>query len=648
MPIGTLTMILANVGLSLFNNWQGSKQNAELQRKKEEFDRAVMENQRERMWKLMREGQELTLQMEKERHQQRLDDLKSDFDNLVKRLAYDATISHWPLKVLPMVMKNQALGNLLAKQEEGVALHCILTPSNNLPFNRAVLPVVERELESFCNQHWSTMTTHPILFYSGAWNGVSDPTGTQIESLKSALGNLPTLLIAPYFRPNDGKLTFQINIWGVGASATDKYENVQVIEPTDYQRDYTFDCKYEEDAELVDNATEDIVPYLQCLIGYFADTYFWSAFGHAPQLPVLIVNGTINTDGMPYLINDSREYYDELLITSEKKSLEQPFAEDNLLNLYDGASVLWDENMQKAKLEDCFVEYCNRKFGNNFLDIQDAFEADLFTINDLAFVETFFHIYKFERYKCVITNLFNDLNRINFDYAILNSTDIQELERLALEEKNAVAMYRLGEIYEYSIGTKYNKILSDKYYEMSFQNRFILAVCWQNPTKYTLFKRSFRYLRQANVIQAWVLVAKYCLKEFNSFPVSIIPKEVITSHPFLMHQLAKANVEAKVNVAYAEQLLLCAADSGYIESQELLCNLYKEGNVLKENPQSHFKYAEKMMMQRSPLGTYLVALCYLKGYGTKKSSKVVLVLLEKAIEYGSKDALRIKSIINQI
>ena len=49
---------------------------------------------------------------------------------------------------------------------------------------------------------------------------------------------MPTLLITPFFRPNDGKLVFQIHLWGVGASNTDKFD-IPEIEPTDFQRQFT-------------------------------------------------------------------------------------------------------------------------------------------------------------------------------------------------------------------------------------------------------------------------------------------------------------------------------------------------------------------------------------------------------------------------
>ena len=84
------------------------------------------------------------------------------------------------------------------------------------------------------------------------------------------------------------------------------------------------------------------------MIGYMADTYFWASSGLAPHLPLLVTNGTINTDGMKYLVSDSREYYDQLLLTSEEKAKENPFMQQNLLNLCRGTADLWDEEYKKA------------------------------------------------------------------------------------------------------------------------------------------------------------------------------------------------------------------------------------------------------------------------------------------------------------
>lgn len=356
MAIGAITMILANVGLQIYNNWCGSRQNAALQQKREEFERAAKERNTEQMWRLMREGQELTLQLEKEKHADRLNELKDEVDHLLEKLTYETTISNWPLKVLPIVMKNQAFGNLLANQEENVAMHVIFTRSNYDKFNKLVFPIVEKQLEQYCDKHWSTMTDHPILFYSGAWKPAVNPTDVQVMAMREELKNLPTLLITPFFRPGDGKLVFQLHMWGVGANSTDKFD-VPEIESTDFQRSFNNQDDYDNEEGLLDEIVEDLVPYLECIIGYMADTYFWSSAGLAPHLPLLVTNGTINTDGMKYLVDDSREYYDQLLLESEENVKQNPFMQQNLLNLFEGSAELWDEGTRKEKLEDIRKNY---------------------------------------------------------------------------------------------------------------------------------------------------------------------------------------------------------------------------------------------------------------------------------------------------
>lgn len=351
MAIGAITMILANVGLQIYNNWCGSRQNAGLQQKREEFERAAKDRNTEHMWRLMREGQELTLQLEKEKHADRLKELKDEVDHLLEKLTYETFIINWPLKVLPIVMKNQAFGNLLANQEEKVAMHAIFTRSNYDKFNKLVYPVVEKQLEQYCDKHWSTMSDHPILFYSGAWKPMVNPTDVQVTAMREELKNLPTLLVTPFFRPNDGKLVFQLHMWGVGANSTDKFD-VPEIEPNDFQRPFNDQDDYDNEEGLLEEIVEDLVPYLECMIGYMADTYFWSSAGLAPHLPLLLTNGTINTDGMKYLINDSREYYNELLAESEEKAKDNPFMQENLLNLCEGSAELWNKEYKKAKIEE--------------------------------------------------------------------------------------------------------------------------------------------------------------------------------------------------------------------------------------------------------------------------------------------------------
>lgn len=388
-------MILTNVGLQIYNNWCGSRQNDKLQQKREEFERAAKERNTEHMWKLLREGQELTMQLEKEKHDDRLKELQGDLDNLLKEITHEQTIINWPLKVLPIVMKNQAFGNLLANQEENVAMHVLFAKSNYGEFNKLVHPIIEKALELHSNQHWSTKSDHPILFYSGAWDTQKcpmNPNDIQITALQTQLSNLPTLLITPFFRPKDGKLVFQVNMWGVGASKNDTF-SVKEIEPMSdefhFQRIYTNQQDYENEVGLLDEIVEDLVPYLECMIGYMADTYFWSSSGLAPHLPLLVTNGTINTDGMKYLISDSREYYDNLLNESINQLKNQPFIDNRLLTLYCGTSYLMNVQDPDNSFETVLLMYCSKEACKLFENIEDAFKDNFWRKNDVDYISGF-------------------------------------------------------------------------------------------------------------------------------------------------------------------------------------------------------------------------------------------------------------------
>lgn len=650
MPIGAITMILANVGLQIYNNWCGSRQNAALQQKREEFERAAKDRNTEHMWRLMREGQELTLQLEKEKHADRLNELKDEVDRLLEKLTYETTISNWPLKVLPIVMKNQAFGNLLANQEENVAMHVIFTRSNYDKFNKLVYPIIEKQLEQYCDKHWSTMTDHPILFYSGAWKPMVNPTDVQVMAMREELKNLPTLLITPFFRPNDGKLVFQLHMWGVGANSTDKFD-VPEIEPKSdefhFQRTYTNQQDYEDEIGLLDEIVEDLVPYLECMIGYMADTYFWASSGLAPHLPMLVTNGTINTDGMKYLISDSREYYDQLLLTREENAKENPFMQENLLNLYEGSAELWDKNTKKVKLERAFLTYVNSRNGKSFSSIKDALNPCFFSKEDIPFIKTSLFQFADSDYEAKLISIKKVLDTVNFDYSILESTDIETLKQES-EDGNSVASYRLGEIYEYSIGVKWNESLSNHYYQVAQQAEFVLAELNQDIDLYEEYCNEVECLYNAGVSQSIVVKVKWLCAQNRKNDALVLVKMTNLSHPAILFKKAEILIDANGDTFSIEDLLTTLANQGYVKAQELLCDLYQKGEMLPENPSKHAEYAEKAMLQKSPKGTYQMALCYLKGYGVQKSPKASLLLIDKAVELGYEEAIRIKSLYNKI
>lgn len=645
MPIGAMTMILANVGLQIYNNWCGSRQNKQLQQKREEYERAAREHNTQRMWQLMREGQEMTRQLEEERHRQRLEELKNDVGNLLQKLAYSATINNWPLSVLPIVMKNQALGNLLANQEEHIAMHCILTPSNYQEFNKVVFPRIEEKLDEYCNQYWSVLTDHPVLFYSGAWRSGQAPTEVQIDSMRSALGNLPTLLITPFFRPSDGRLIFQLRIWGVG-TLNDGFNDFSELEPTEFQRTYTDKDDYTNGDGLLDEIIEDIIPYLQCVIGYIADTYFWSSEGLSPCLPKLLTNGTINTDGMKYLVNNSQEYYERLLLTCNENEQEL-FSDSKDLDLCEGTSCFWNDELKIEKLENIFISYCSKHTGRDFHSMKECLNLENFTKEDLPFIRKFRKVYNLERYGNELDEIQSVLESVDFDYSILEATDIPYLEKLA-EDGNAVAMFRLGEIYEYSIGTIFDSDKSMSYYNES--SNFILTKV------YNLIKEekeeidpndieSLKQLYSLNVTQAILYGAILQYKSIYKFDskniLEILDKIEYSNHPYAYYWAAKLirkQYDKKYLASYVE-LMGKSADLGYLEAIKSLSNDYLEGTYLNEDAHKHIEYCKKAVAQSDIDSIVDLGVCFATGYGVQKSKQRAIEFLKFAAELGSNEAV---------
>lgn len=649
MPIGAMTMILSNVGLQIYNNWCGSRQNKQLQQKREEYERAAREHNTQRMWQLMREGQEMTRQLEEERHQQRLEELKNDVGHLLQKLAYSATINNWPLSVLPIVMKNQALGNLLANQEEHIAMHCILTPSNYQEFNKVVFPRIEEKLDEYCNQYWSVLTDHPVLFYSGAWRSGQAPTEVQIDSMRSALGNLPTLLITPFFRPSDGRLIFQLRIWGVG-TLNDGFNDFSELEPTEFQRTYTDKDDYTNGDGLLDEIIEDVIPYLQCVIGYIADTYFWSSEGLSPCLPKLLTNDTINTDGMKYLVNNSQEYYERLLLTCNENEQEL-FSDSKDLDLCEGTSCFWNDELKIEKLENIFISYCSKHTGRDFHSMKECLNLENFTKEDLPFIRKFRKVYNLERYGNELDEIQTVLESVDFDYSILEATDIPYLEKLA-EDGNAVAMFRLGEIYEYSIGVNYNSEKSSKYYSQSYDYGFVLARILHsfNNDDINSINSSYiaslkilcsNYVESAIVKLSQLFYTGFGVKKNIDRAINLIENidEPINSYTYYWGAKMIIDLFAQEQKESIENLLCQSANMGYISAQMLLIDLYKTGYIVKENPANASKYAKLAADQGCVKAITKLGLFYITGYGVPRSLVYGKQLLEISAKFNDQEAI---------
>ncbi|MDY2943870.1 MAG: hypothetical protein SOT07_09295 [Paludibacteraceae bacterium] len=360
-------MLLTNVGLQLFNNWRNAQTNEKITRKQQEFQRAAQEHNHDRMMELLREGQALQQQWEAENHEQRLKNINDDFDTLINQTFFQYALQNsWPLTVLPMVMKNQSLGSFRTNSNENIALHVILTPSNSPNFNNAVFPQIELGLEAFFQRHWNTMSSHPVIFYSGAWKSATAPTENDIALLRTHLKSLPVLMVTPYFQPNGKKeLVFNINMWGMGNAQQTTNNNIDLSQPItiqpseqefSYYKIYAPSTTYSD--ELKATTIEEFVPYLQCMIGYLADVYFWSAHNRPPILPTLLTIGAVNTDGMKYLLSHSEDNYVLLLNETEQEKNEKIFQEKDLIGFYMATSPLLNKQNIKERIKHTLYSYC--------------------------------------------------------------------------------------------------------------------------------------------------------------------------------------------------------------------------------------------------------------------------------------------------
>lgn len=368
MPIATGVMLLTNVGLAIFNNWRGTNNNKELQQKQREFQKAAQERNNDRMRRLLREGQELNTQIESELHKNRIDSIERDFDNLINRIFAADAINAWPLKVLPMVMKNESLGSMFSHYSDCVALHCILAPSNNTNFNKSVFPQVEREVEMFCNNYYTSLSDHPLIFYSGAWKSRMYPTGNEIEQMVADLPNLPMLVISPFFKPDDSGLSFHINIWGMC-----ERQFIEISPTIAFDYDYTGDLKYTDD--VIVNSVEQISPYLESLIGYFADVYFWSSYNKIPITPLMIKEKVINTDGMANLFEENTNRYMSLI-----RDLDVRFPKQ-FVSLYSGLSPLL-QNKNDKLLESYLLSLCKSRTSIGSELLSDYLKQPIFLSSD--------------------------------------------------------------------------------------------------------------------------------------------------------------------------------------------------------------------------------------------------------------------------
>lgn len=378
-----VTMMVASIGMQFFNNYANNKKNEEIQAKQREFQIAAAEHDFERMRKLQEQSAKLALELEAEVHKERVVDINNNYDTLLDDFAHSFSIQNWPLNVLPFVMKGESFGCLFNGTTQSANMHCILTPSNCEWFNKNFYDDIDLRLEAEMNNRWNAQSTHPIVYYGGAWNRRTMMKGlfvpdivdlVDIELLKVNLKDVPVVVITPYFDP---WLHFKVRLWGMGKDSDSPYRiDIPYGDEVEYcKRVFSYDY-HKDNVEITDdfvNTTiEEFVPYLECLIGFIADKYFWSMYHITPSMP-----GVLKEIPSVELLNESRKLYLSEFESEQKKEITNYKDILSQLSYIEALSPIIDERQRKILKSDLLSS------ANSFISFLNDEKITFLTISDL-------------------------------------------------------------------------------------------------------------------------------------------------------------------------------------------------------------------------------------------------------------------------
>ncbi|NVO11903.1 MAG: hypothetical protein HXX16_18240 [Bacteroidales bacterium] len=394
MSLGILLAIGAQFATSAINYKRSSNHNKKLQLLQQEYEVAIQNEGFERAWDKHEQLCALQKEIEKELHQRRLENIEQSFNRYLDNAAYSQALKNWPLRVLPFVMKDESICCDKANDSNAkIALHCLLTRSNDDNFNKAIFRELEVRLDQSFNQYWGASSTHPILFYSGAWKEKHDASAI-IDNLYNQLEQLPTIVISPWIDENN-EFYFKISIWGI--PHIEMKNIIYKPEGTVYQ----FKQGQTYSKEAISQILNELSPIIVAFVGYVADRYCWIFYQIPPKLPSLLINGTVSIND--YELDSYKKQY---------LTMFEDYIVKNISNKDDDAKSIIRLNMQieperslelieeikkiipSDKIKDMLDEslkalFKSRKIQETYKTIEELLAADIFTLNDIKFLNLF-------------------------------------------------------------------------------------------------------------------------------------------------------------------------------------------------------------------------------------------------------------------
>ncbi len=402
LMIGVIAAQVAAAGLGYLRN---TKTQARLDNIQKQYESALQQRNFERAAARKREMEKLQEHNDWEAHQLRLQSIEESFSHSIHVDGYGNALQNWPLRVPPFVMKDESIG-LFERPElatrSTVALHCILSRSNDSLFNQLVYPRLEHKLSVVLSKNWGANSTHPILYYSGAYKDAGE-IGPKIPNLKAQLPHLPVLTITPYIKdePEGINFCYHISLWGVtkGDSIDNPQLRGEIIEleftPEGISKHYKRN-KTDYSIDEIQSIVIEQVETLSAFIGYVADMYYWSYYSIAPLLPITKSNDCkpLSKQLADAYIKCYREY-----IADDRKVVTPDYA---IIYLAKIKSLFPDDLFQKELrelLNQCLIK---RKTIDKSLADEEIFSRnDIFLPQDYFFIREFNKLFQYRNMKKV-------------------------------------------------------------------------------------------------------------------------------------------------------------------------------------------------------------------------------------------------------
>ena len=295
LTAGVLATIIIQVGAGIWNYHSNKKHTEKIKELQRQSKKKNQEEEIKRAKERFELSCELQYKMEQEAHIERLDDIEQGFITSFEKYAHEQALSSYPLSISPYIIRNSVIPLSGLQQERArEEIFCILTNSNDMPFNRDIIPLLDQKMSEMISEYWNQRSLHTTCYYTETWKRNVLFCEDEITNLKSIL-RTPTITISPYVVKNDecNRLEIKVNLWDCTQELTYSYDTGITF------RHPVTNLSREEKHKLASDAMAHII----CSMGLHTDIYYWTTAHQPPLLPYLISEGNINCD------NDTRETY---------------------------------------------------------------------------------------------------------------------------------------------------------------------------------------------------------------------------------------------------------------------------------------------------------------------------------------------------